>query len=178
MLTGRSWRRSKKTGGGNFLINAKQKSRENHQIIVFYGMLYSQAAKYTEDMERCPMVDVHDGSPRFAFSAYNLIPLQTFWPKPASPKRSSWLPTFVGTEWADDWRDIHRSTLESKGNDWRRRWGGRDGPIGLVCVICGLFGDYTASWGNYLPTFRDNVSVPSSRVEIPRRKGWLHGVVR
>jgi hypothetical protein len=39
-----------------------------------------------------------------------------------------------------------------------------------VDVIWGLLGDYTASCGNYLPTFRDNVSVPSSRVEIPRRK--------
>jgi hypothetical protein len=39
-----------------------------------------------------------------------------------------------------------------------------------VDVICGLLGDYTASCGNYLPKFRDNVSVPSSRVEIPRRK--------
>jgi hypothetical protein len=29
-------------------------------------------------------------------------------------------------------------------------------------VICGLLGNYTASCGNYLPTFRDNVSVPSS----------------
>jgi hypothetical protein len=31
---------------------------------------------------------------------------------------------------------------------------------------CGLLGNYTASCGNYLPTFRDNVSVPSSRVKI------------
>jgi hypothetical protein len=31
-----------------------------------------------------------------------------------------------------------------------------------VDVICGLLGNYTASCGNYLPTFRDNVSVPSS----------------
>jgi hypothetical protein len=35
-----------------------------------------------------------------------------------------------------------------------------------VDVICGLLGDYTASCGNYLPTLRVNVSVPSSRVEI------------
>jgi hypothetical protein len=35
-----------------------------------------------------------------------------------------------------------------------------------VDLICGLLGDYTASWGNYLPTFRESVSVPSSRVEI------------
>jgi hypothetical protein len=39
-----------------------------------------------------------------------------------------------------------------------------------VNEICGLLGNYTASWGNYLPTFRDNVSVASSRVEISRRK--------
>jgi hypothetical protein len=26
-----------------------------------------------------------------------------------------------------------------------------------VDVICGLLGNYTASCGNYLPTFRDNV---------------------
>ena len=36
--------------------------------------------------------------------------------------------------------------------------------------ICGLLGNYTASCGNYLPTFRKNVSVPSSRVKIPRGK--------
>jgi hypothetical protein len=39
-----------------------------------------------------------------------------------------------------------------------------------VDEICGLLGYYTASRGNYLPTFRDNVSVPSSRVKIPSRK--------
>jgi hypothetical protein len=39
-----------------------------------------------------------------------------------------------------------------------------------VDEICGLLGYYTASYGNYLPTFRDNVSVPSSRVKIPSRK--------
>jgi hypothetical protein len=36
--------------------------------------------------------------------------------------------------------------------------------------ICGLLGNYTASCGNYLPTFRDNVSVPSSRVKIRSSK--------
>jgi hypothetical protein len=36
-----------------------------------------------------------------------------------------------------------------------------------VDEICGLLGNYTASCGNYLPTFRDNVSIPSSRVNIP-----------
>jgi hypothetical protein len=35
-----------------------------------------------------------------------------------------------------------------------------------VDVICGLLGYYTASCANCLPTFRDNVSVPSSRVKI------------
>ena len=32
-----------------------------------------------------------------------------------------------------------------------------------VCEICALLGCYAASSGNPLPTFRDNVSVPSSR---------------
>jgi hypothetical protein len=40
-----------------------------------------------------------------------------------------------------------------------------------VDVTCGLLGNYTASCCNYLPTFRDNVSVPSSWVKIPRWKG-------
>jgi hypothetical protein len=39
-----------------------------------------------------------------------------------------------------------------------------------VDEICGLLGYYTASCGNYLPTIRDNLSVPSSRVKIPNRK--------
>jgi hypothetical protein len=40
------------------------------------------------------------------------------------------------------------------------------GFIRDVDEICGLLGNYTASCGNYLPTFRDNVSVPSSRVKL------------
>jgi hypothetical protein len=36
-----------------------------------------------------------------------------------------------------------------------------------VDEIYGLLGNYTASCGNYLPTFRDNVSVPSSWAKIP-----------
>jgi hypothetical protein len=44
-----------------------------------------------------------------------------------------------------------------------------------VDVICGLLGNYTASCCNYLPTFLDNVSVPSSRVKIPCR--WDRHVV-
>jgi hypothetical protein len=35
--------------------------------------------------------------------------------------------------------------------------------------ICCLLGYYAASCGNCLPTFRDNVSVPSSRVKSPSR---------
>jgi hypothetical protein len=38
----------------------------------------------------------------------------------------------------------------------------RDGVIG---EICGVLGYYTASCDNCFPTFRDNVSVPSSRVK-------------
>jgi hypothetical protein len=39
-----------------------------------------------------------------------------------------------------------------------------------VGEICALLGYCAASCGNCLPTFRDNVSVPSSRVKSPRRK--------
>jgi hypothetical protein len=39
-----------------------------------------------------------------------------------------------------------------------------------VDEICALLGYYTASNDNPLPTFRDNVLVPSSRVKIPRRR--------
>jgi hypothetical protein len=42
-----------------------------------------------------------------------------------------------------------------------------------VDEIRGLLGNYTASCGNYIPTFRDNVSIPSSRVKIPSRKAFL-----
>jgi hypothetical protein len=35
--------------------------------------------------------------------------------------------------------------------------------------ICGLLGYYAASYGNCLPTFRDKVSVASSRVKSPSR---------
>ena len=34
--------------------------------------------------------------------------------------------------------------------------------------ICALLGYYAASCGNCLPTFRDHVSVPSSRVKSPQ----------
>jgi hypothetical protein len=36
--------------------------------------------------------------------------------------------------------------------------------------ICALLGYYAASCGNCLPTFRDNVSVPSSQVITTRRR--------
>jgi hypothetical protein len=36
-----------------------------------------------------------------------------------------------------------------------------------VDEICGLLGCYAASCGSCLQTFRDNVSVPSSRVKSP-----------
>jgi hypothetical protein len=35
---------------------------------------------------------------------------------------------------------------------------------------CAVLGYYIASSGNFLPTFRDNLSVPSSRVKNPKRK--------
>jgi hypothetical protein len=36
---------------------------------------------------------------------------------------------------------------------------------------CALLGYYTASTGNFLPTFWNNLSVPSSSVKNPRRLG-------
>ena len=54
----------------------------------------------------------------------------------------------------------------------------------LKCVIsgsrcefhenCVLLGYYAASSGNFLPTFRDNLSVPSSRVKNPNLYRNLH----
>jgi hypothetical protein len=38
--------------------------------------------------------------------------------------------------------------------------------------ICTLLGYYAASSGNLLPTFRDNVSVPSSKVKKSKKSGW------
>jgi hypothetical protein len=43
----------------------------------------------------------------------------------------------------------------------------------LIFQISGLLGYYEASCGNSLPTFRDNISVPSSRVKSPSRKESL-----
>jgi hypothetical protein len=39
--------------------------------------------------------------------------------------------------------------------------------------ICALVGYYAARNGNLLPTFRDNVSVPSSRVKKSKKPSWL-----
>jgi hypothetical protein len=37
---------------------------------------------------------------------------------------------------------------------------------GLIAEMCDFLGYYAASSGTFLPTFRDNVSVPSSRLFI------------
>jgi hypothetical protein len=42
----------------------------------------------------------------------------------------------------------------------------RFGRTYCLLEICALLGYYAAPSGNPLPTFRDNVSVPSSRVKI------------
>jgi hypothetical protein len=39
-----------------------------------------------------------------------------------------------------------------------------------VDEICALLGYYVVLCGNCLPTFWDNIAVPSSRVKSPRRK--------
>jgi hypothetical protein len=44
-----------------------------------------------------------------------------------------------------------------------------------VDEICALLGCYAASSGNPLPTFRDNVSVPSSRVNKSKKKAKKKG---
>jgi len=47
---------------------------------------------------------------------------------------------------------------------------------GFRCEIgekCALLGCYEASSGNSLPTFRDKLSVPSSRTKNPKRKIFL-----
>jgi hypothetical protein len=43
----------------------------------------------------------------------------------------------------------------------------------MVYELCALLGYYAPSCGNCLPTFRDNVSVPSSRVKSPFLLGFL-----
>ena len=43
--------------------------------------------------------------------------------------------------------------------------------------ICALLGYYTASNGNPLPTFRDNVLVPSSTVKKSKKKGVIFYVI-
>jgi hypothetical protein len=42
--------------------------------------------------------------------------------------------------------------------------------LNIVLEICALLGYYAASNRNPLPTFRDNVSVPSSRVKKSKKK--------
>jgi hypothetical protein len=65
-----------------------------------------------------------------------------------------------------------------------KRWAGYVARVGdkkNICgvfvekpyKICGLLGCHAASCGNCLPTFRDNVSVPSSWVKSPSRKESL-----
>jgi hypothetical protein len=46
-----------------------------------------------------------------------------------------------------------------------------------VGEISGVLGCYAASCGNCLSTFRDNVSVPSSRVKKSKKKGFLLGLL-
>ena len=43
------------------------------------------------------------------------------------------------------------------------------GFLSEVAVNCDLLGHYAASSGNFLPTFRDNALVPSSRAKNPNR---------
>jgi hypothetical protein len=42
-----------------------------------------------------------------------------------------------------------------------------------VVEICALLGYYAASYGDCLPTFRDNMSVPCSRIRKSKKKTKL-----
>jgi hypothetical protein len=52
----------------------------------------------------------------------------------------------------------------------RRLEGNAELVEGMTVEIYALLGYYAESCGNYLPTFRGNVSVPSSRFKSPSRK--------
>jgi hypothetical protein len=43
----------------------------------------------------------------------------------------------------------------------------------LNCEICALLGYYAASSGKPIPAFRDNLSVPNSRVKNSKKKLYL-----
>ena len=55
------------------------------------------------------------------------------------------------------------------GNKIRRRCESKCRYNVCISEICSLLGYYAALCGNCLPTLRDNVSVPSSRVKSPTR---------
>jgi hypothetical protein len=48
---------------------------------------------------------------------------------------------------------------------------------GMDDEICALLGYYPVSSGNSLPTFRDNLSVPSSRIKKSKKKAFLFGLL-
>jgi len=43
-----------------------------------------------------------------------------------------------------------------------------------VDEICALLRYYAEYSGNSLPTFRENLSAPASRVEKSKKKAWMH----
>jgi hypothetical protein len=53
-------------------------------------------------------------------------------------------------------------------------WGAPKKLVVFQVEICALLRYYVASGGNCLPTFRDNVSVPSSTAKSPRREESRH----
>jgi hypothetical protein len=78
----------------------------------------------------------------------------------------------------DNHVNIHRldSTLDLYVSATKRVLGTLNHTAGLISrfrryvdELCDLLRYYVALCGNCLPTFRDNVSVPSSRVQSPRR---------
>jgi hypothetical protein len=77
---------------------------------------------------------------------------------------------------ANAWTTPRRKPEVSQGfKSVKRRISGRSDSLHKILIsvfrrdvddICALLGYYTASCGNSLPTFRGNVSVPSSRVNM------------
>ena len=72
--------------------------------------------------------------------------------------------------------------LVTEKHDWRKSWRlfiyflfiycGISGFRREVDEICALLGHYAASRGNFLPTFRDTISVLSSGVKNPPKKDF------
>ena len=95
---------------------------------------------------------------------------------------SDWMDRWLDGQmigWTDDWMDRWLDgQMIGWTDDWMDRW--LDGQISsLMCAemncwgtstnICAILGYYSACSGNSLPTFRDNLLVPYSRVKRSKK---------